>query len=331
MRLALVLLLPLPCIAPLACSAQRAPMATPPSADPVSPAAATPEPHAIDVAVTVDDLPHHGADAPGTSRLAIHQAFVAAFRAHHLPPVYGFVNGGHLDAHPEDRAALDAWVAAGNPVGNHPRTHPDLHKAPAEGAYLADLDANEPLLRELSHGADERSWKVFRYPFLQEGTDVASRSRIRNQVLARGYRIAQVTIDFYDWAYNAPYARCLTRHDEQAIAALKKSYLDDARLELRWADAAARALFGRPVEQILLLHIGAFDALVLDDLLSLYEKLGVRFVPLEQAMADPIYAGEPRAPRAWEGTFLSQVREARGVDDPPEPNLPEALLGALCR
>jgi peptidoglycan/xylan/chitin deacetylase (PgdA/CDA1 family) len=284
----------------------------------------------IDVAVTVDDLPHHGPDVPGESRLAIHQAFLSAFRSHHLPPVYGFVNGGHLDAHSDDRSALDAWVAAGNPVGNHTWTHPDLHKTSAD-AFLADLDANEPLLRELTRGADDRVWKVFRYPFLQEGTDLASRARIRDQILARGYRIAQVTIDFYDWAYNAPYARCLARHDDGAVAAMKKSYLDDAGLWLHWADAAARDLFGHPIEQILLLHIGPFDALVIDDLLTEYEKLGVRFVPLEQAMGDPVFAIEPRSPRAWEGTFLSQVREARDVADPPEPNLPDALLGALCR
>jgi peptidoglycan/xylan/chitin deacetylase (PgdA/CDA1 family) len=327
-RRALVLPLSLMGLSPVACSAHHAsvPASTCAEAQPAS-ASST---HVIDVAITVDDLPHHGADVPGQSRLAIHQAFVAAFRAHRVPPVYGFVNGGQLDAHPEDRAALDAWVAAGNPVGNHTRTHPDLHRITAD-AYLSDMDANEPLLRELAHGADDRSWKVFRYPFLQEGTDLGSRARIRDQILARGYRIAQVTIDFYDWAYNAPYARCLARHDDLAIAALRKSFFDDARLSLQWADAAARALFGRPVEQILLLHIGAFDAPLVDELLTLYEKLGVRFVPLEQAMADPLYAVEPRTPRAWEGTFLEQVREARGVADPPEPNLPEALLGALCR
>jgi peptidoglycan/xylan/chitin deacetylase (PgdA/CDA1 family) len=318
------------CFGPIACSPRGVSVATPACGESAAQPAASSSPHAIDIAITVDDLPHHGADVPGESRLAIHQAFVAAFRAHHVPPVYGFVIGGQLDAHPEDRAALDAWVASGNPVGNHTRTHPDLHKTSVD-AYLSDLDANEPLLRELARGADERSWKVFRYPYLQEGTDLASRARIRDHIAARGYRIAEVTVDFYDWAYNGPYARCLARHDEKAIAALKTSYLDDARLSLQWADAAARSLFGRPVQQILLLHIGAFDALVIDELLTQYEKLGVRFVSLDQAMADPIYAVEPRAPRAWEGTFLAQVREARGVGDPPEPNLPEALLGALCR
>lgn len=314
----------------VACSPPRASAGARAQAEVSGSARVTPPSRPIDVAITVDDLPHHGPDVPGQSRLAIHQAFLSSFRAHHLPPVYGFVIGGQLDAHPEDRAALEAWVASGNPVGNHTRTHPDLRKTSGD-AYLADLAANEPLLRELEHGADDSTWRVFRYPYLEEGTDLESRARIRDQIVARGYRIAEVTIDFYDWAYNAPYARCLDRRDQAAIAALKKNYLDDARLSLRWADAAARALFGRPIEQILLLHVGAFDALVIDDLLTEYERLGVRFVSLERALADPVYAGEPRAPRAWEGTFLSQVREARDEDEPPEPNLPEALLGALCR
>jgi peptidoglycan/xylan/chitin deacetylase (PgdA/CDA1 family) len=260
----------------------------------------------------------------------IHRVFLTAFRAHRLPPVYGFVNGASVERHPEDRAALREWVTAGNPLGNHTRTHPDLYKTTVD-AYLADLDANEPLLREMAGGADERTWRVFRYPFLQEGTDKASRARLRQQLVARGYRIAEVTIDFYDWAYNEPYARCVARNDLRGISALKASYLAYATAALQWSDAAARELVGRPIEQILLLHIGAFDAELLDELLSLYERQGVHFVSLEKALADPVYSTEPAPPTAWEGTFLSQIREAHGVRDPPDLALPEALLDAMCR
>jgi len=324
------IVLPILAVAAVACTRRTA---TPPSS-PCEEAVKTPSllapPSAIEVAVTVDDLPRHGPTVPAQTRLAIHQSFLDAFRAHHLPPVYGFVCGGSLDAHPEDGAALEAWAAQGNPLGNHTRTHPDLHKT-SISTYLADLDANEPLLRKLARGADERTWKVFRYPFLQEGTNLDSRERLRHEIVARGYRIAQVTIDFYDWAYNEPYARCLANHDQRAVAALKTSYLDYAKVELHWADATARALIGRPIPQILLLHIGAFDALVFDGLLSLYEKQGVRFVSLDQAMADPVYTAEPRRPAAWEGTFLSQLGESRATKGPPEPLLPEALLDAICR
>ncbi len=225
---------------------------------------------------------------------------------------------------------MEAWVAQGNLLGNHTRTHPDLHKTTLN-AYLADLDANEPLLRKLANGAGERTWKVFRYPYLQEGTDLDSRARLRQEIAIRGYRIAEVTIDFYDWAYNEPYARCMAKHDERSVAALKTTYLDYANAELHWAGEAARALVGRPIPQILLLHIGAFDAVVLAALLSIYERQGVRFVSLDRALADPVYAVEPRRPAAWEGTFLSQLSESRATKAPPEPILPEALLDAVCR
>jgi peptidoglycan/xylan/chitin deacetylase (PgdA/CDA1 family) len=321
--------LPLAAIALLACAARPAP--APPSVTAPQPTASA-APHSasspVDVAITVDDLPDHGPEVPGQSRLAIHQAFLAAFRAHHVPAVYGFVVGGALDKHPGDRAALEAWIAAGNLLGNHTRTHPDIHKTSVD-AYLADLDANEALLKSLSR--DDRAWHVFRYPYLQEGNDLPSRARIREHLAQRGYRIAQVTIDFYDWAYNEPYARCLAKRDTRAIDALKQSYLDDAAVFLHWSDEAARALTGRPVAQILLLHIGAFDALVIDELLARYEREGARFVSLDDAMADPIYTEEPKDPKGWEGTFLQQVREARGVTSPVEPALPEGLLDALCR
>jgi len=314
----------------IACTARAATPPPCPGQNVAAPRALSASPGSIDVAVTVDDLPDHGPILPGLSRVAIHRAFLSAFRAHRLPPVYGFVNGGSLDGHPEDRAALREWVMAGNPLGNHTRTHPDLYKTTVD-AYLADLDANEPLLREMSGSAGERTWRVFRYPFLQEGTDNVSRARLRQQIVARGYRIAEVTIDFYDWAYNEPYARCVARRDARGISALKASYLAYARAALQWSDAAARELVGRPIEQILLLHIGAFDAELLDELLSLYERQGAHFVSLEKALADPVYSAEPARPTAWEGTFLSQIREAQGVRDPPDLALPEALLDAMCR
>ena len=85
---------------------------------------------------------------------------------HHVPRVYGFVNSGR--AEPGDRAALQAWVAAGYPLGNHTAHHPSLGTVGIE-AYLADVDAGEPLLAELLGPGQERVWKVFRYPYLWQG------------------------------------------------------------------------------------------------------------------------------------------------------------------
>src|SRR5262249_39804227 len=102
---------------------------------PVTPPSA---PDALRVAVPMDDLPRHGPEAPGQDRLALHHAVLEALSRHAVPRVYGFVNAGRVQ--PGDRAALEAWVAAGYPLGNHTAHHPDIGKVGIQ-PYLADVDA----------------------------------------------------------------------------------------------------------------------------------------------------------------------------------------------
>ncbi len=286
----------------------------------------------IDVAITVDDLPRNGPDIPGVTRLSIHERMLATFAKHKTPPVYGFVNAERLEAHPQDRAALTAWRDAGFPLGNHGYSHANLEEVTLS-AYLADIDKNEVTLKEVmgDGAAATRAWKVFRYPYLNEGADLASRAVIRAELQKRGYRIAPVTVDFSDWAYIPAFARCMEKGDDKAITALKESYIDEAAWALRWSDGAARELLGRPIEQILLLHVGQFSALMLDELLTVYEKAGVRFVSLDEALADPIYAHEPRAPKAHSGDLLGQIRTARGTRSPARSPSPAELLEVVCK
>ena len=283
---------------------------------------------AIRVAVTVDDLPRHGPEAPGQDRLALHRVLLDALGRHHVPRVYGFVNAGR--AQPGDRVALEAWVAAGYPLGNHTAHHPDIRKVGLD-AYLADVDAGEPLLAELLGPGQERVWKVFRYPYLWQGTDVPSRLALRQALIERHYRIAEVTIDFDDWAYNPPYVRCLARGDRGSIAALESMLLDSAVSQLRWADDTLRRLTGRKVPHVLLLHAGAFDAHILDRLLSVYEKENVRWIPLDEALEDPVYQREPDPPRSWRAELPVQMIRARQLQDFPLPASPAPLLERLCR
>jgi peptidoglycan/xylan/chitin deacetylase (PgdA/CDA1 family) len=153
----------------------------------------------------------------------------------------------------------------------------------------------EPLLERAGDG------RWFRYPFLQEGRDTARRDNARAWLAARGYRVATVTMTFDDWAWNEPYARCLTRGDDRAIGWLETSYLAAARTAARRSRRAARTAFGRDIPSVLLLHIGAFDARMAPRLLALYRTMGFGFTDLPTAEADPAYAGgEPIAAAAAE-------------------------------
>src|SRR6187455_2379207 len=185
---------------------------------PQSPARAGAEP--IQVAVTIDDLPVHGPAPPGVTRLAMTERLLAAFAAHHLTSVHGFVNGKRVDDDPATEAVLRRWVAAGHELGNHSWSHPSLNTA-ALDAYLADLRRGEEILARVAPG---QPWKVFRYPFLQQGDTVEKRDGVRRFLTEAGYAVADVTIDADDWAYNPPFVRCAERGDQSALRALRRSF-----------------------------------------------------------------------------------------------------------
>jgi peptidoglycan/xylan/chitin deacetylase (PgdA/CDA1 family) len=322
----------------VACQA-AAPTAAPPTPIPTREPPSQPAPVApsakdsIELAITVDDLPRHGPDVPGVTRLSIHQRVLDTFTRHRTPPVYGFINARSLEAHPEDREALAAWLAAGHPLGNHSYSHPDLFSGMSDQRYLEDVWKNEPTLEALAGKSPEsvRSWKLFRYPYLREGRDLASRAMIRRALQERGYRLAPVTIDFFDWAYQPAYARCLEKKDQKAIAVLKESYLDHAAHELLASDEMAKRLLGRPIKHILLLHVGHFTSLMLDELLTSYEKNGAKLVSLDEALEDPVYRDEPREPKVWAGNLLTQIRKARELRSPTRAPPPDTLLDFVCR
>ena len=67
-----------------------------------------------------------------------------------------------------------------------------------------------------------------RFPFLREGDMPEKHHAVDAFLKERGYKVAEVTLNFGDYAYNEPYARCFAKNDVQAIDCLKQSYLSGA-------------------------------------------------------------------------------------------------------
>ena len=236
---------------------------------------------AQDLAVTIDDLPVHNVLPPGETRLSVAERMIAALRDAGVPQPYGFVNAAPVEETPALAAVLTAWRAAGFPLGNHTWSHADLDRLTAAD-FEAEIARNEAALR------DGQDWRWFRYPFLNEGRDPAKRAEIRRFLKERGYRIAAVTMNFNDFLWNEPYARCVARQDEAGIAELERSYLAAAR---QAADDARRLSPGIPY--VLLMHVGAFDARMMPRLLAQYRGQGFRFVTLPEAERDYDDAATP--------------------------------------
>ena len=231
-------------LAALVLAACVAPHAIPPPSPSLAPAKEAP----IEVAITVDDLPLHGPDFVGIDRAGIASRLLAAFRAHGLPPVYGFVNGKRIDEHPESLAVLRLWLAAGNPLGNHTYSHISLNEAAIQD-YLADLEKGETVLHALE--PDETAWRVFRYPYLFEGDTLEKRDAVRRYLADHRYRVAEVSVDGDDWAWNPPFARCTDCHDIGALAELRRGYVQTHVDELRYMRTVTRLLAGRDVKHVL--------------------------------------------------------------------------------
>jgi peptidoglycan-N-acetylglucosamine deacetylase len=241
--------------------------------------------HAQQIAVTFDDLPAHGPMPPETSRLVIIRSILSTLKQKELPPSFGFINGAQVAQDPSLGAVLAEWRAAGNFLGNHTWAHVDINKQTSK-EFEQDVIRNEALLQTLMGAAD---WRWLRFPYLDEGDPPERRRAIRNWLYDRGYGIATVSMDFDDSMWNAPYARCAARHDEASIRRLHDGFLAAANLQFDHLRTISHEIYNRDIKYVLLLHVGAFDAKLLPELLELYERKGAKFISMRDALSDDAY------------------------------------------
>jgi len=279
-----------------------------------------------EVAVTVDDLPSHGALPSGMTRSEIARSILKSLKDVHAPKVYGFVNAKKLELHPEDIEVLKLWRSAGFPLGNHTYAHLSLDASTAD-EFDKNVAADEPVLKSLM---GRQNWHWFRYPYLWEGDTLEKRHAVRQYLEEHKYHVAQVTLDFEDYLWNSPYARCVEKNDAASIEWLKSSYMATATEYIGLGRKMTTLIYGRDIRHVLLLHIGAFDAVMLPRLLNFMKSEGFKFVTLGEAEKDPAYRIDPDVALKDGGTLLDQMMEAKHIKF-PQNEKPYEQLNALCR
>ena len=279
-----------------------------------------------EVAITVDDLPSHGALPPGVTRSDVARSILKALKEAHAPKVYGFVNAKKLEQHPEGVEVLKLWRSAGFPLGNHTYAHLSLNTASAD-EFDKNVEADEPELKLLM---GRQNWHWFRYPYLWEGDTLEKRHAVRQYLKDHKYHVAQVTLDFEDYLWNGPYARCAEKNDAAAIEWLKTSYMASATEYIALGRQMAKLVYGRDIRHVLLLHIGAFETVMLPQLLDFLKKKGFKFVTLGEAEKDPAYRIDPDVALKDGGTLLDQMMEAKHIKF-PQNEKPYEQLNAVCR
>ena len=243
------------------------------------------------IAVTIDDLPTAsvlGEDLDRAQRTTA--ALLAALTRQKIPAI-GFVNERKLGrdgvAEPARVALLQQWLDAGLDLGNHTFSHLDLHRVSLD-AFKEDIVRGEPVTRGLLTAAGRRL-TFFRHPFLHTGASAESRRGVDAFLEERGYTVAPVTIDNYDYVFAAAYDRTLARGDVLEPRRIETVYLDYMETVVAYYEQQSTVIVGREIPQTLLLHAHALNGATLDRLAERLRQRGYRFSPLAEALKDPAY------------------------------------------
>ena len=280
------------------------------------------------IAVTIDDLPVNGAD-PGLAGLAsMNERLLAAVKRQGVPAV-GFVNEAKLYRMGEMDGRirlLQAWLDQGLELGNHTYSHPSLNKV-GLAAFSEDLLRGETITRLLLEPLGQKL-RWFRHPFLDAGATAEDKAGLEQLLAARGYRIAPVTVDAWDWYFTYRYAVAKRRGDAALAEKVASAYLAQCEAELDYAEALSKRLFGRDIRHVFLMHENELSAEHFDRVAGLMKARGYRFVSLEEALADEAYRHDDKYVGGGTG-WLVRWAATEGMTDIPHSPKPPAWLETM--
>ncbi len=243
------------------------------------------------VAVTIDDLPAGMADRmPAADITAMTAKLLTTLRDQKIP-VVGFVNEkklyktGEVD---ERIKSLQMWLDYGFELGNHTYSHMSLNQRELKD-WEDDVVQGESVLRILL-SPRKMPLRYFRHPYLDTGRDLATRRKAEEFLTQRGYRIAPVTLDGWDWAFVGVYEDAKKRNDTDMQQRIVKDYLAYHDAVFAFTEQESAKLVGYEPRQVLLLHASNLEADHIGELLDLLRKRGYRFVTLGDALEDPAYS-----------------------------------------
>jgi hypothetical protein len=136
-------------------------------------------------------------------------------------------------------------------------------------------------------------------------------------------------MSFGDYMWNDPYARCKAKGDAAGIATLENTYLASADENIEFYRSMSRAVYGHDIPYVLLMHVGAFDAELLPQLLQLYREKGFEIVTLPEAERDDFYRSSTDL-TVQENDTLESAIGARQIPLPQRTDFSKQL-DALCR
>jgi hypothetical protein len=168
--------------------------------------------------------------------------------------------------------------------------------------------------------------RYFRHPYLDIGRDLETRRKAEEFLTQRGYRIAPITLDGWDWMFAGLYEDAKKRNDADLQQKIVKEYLAYHDAVFAYTEQQSAKVVGYEPKQILLLHASNLEADHIGELLDVLRKHGYRFIPLGDALGDPAYS-LPNTYVGEEGTgWIDQVAITQGKIPQGAPVFPQWVI-----
>ncbi len=279
------------------------------------------------IAFTIDDLPAASASFMTGAEIKELTAKLLGTLKEQKVPAVGFVNEKKLYklGEVDDRiAALKMWGDNGFELGNHTFAHTSLNRVNLK-------DWEEEVIRgetvtSLLLAQHNMKMRYLRHPYLDTGRDLQTRREAEAFLVGRGYRIAPVTMDAWDWMYGGVYEDARKRGDTELQKKLVSSYLAHTTEVFEYYEKLSKTLMGYEPAQILLLHGNWLEAEHIGELVELLRKRGYRFITLEEALGDPAYSLPDEYVGEEGGSWLDHWAITRGQPSRGAPETPKWVV-----
>ena len=268
--------------------------------------------YAAEIAFSFDDAPRGDTQHFNGPERA--QALLAGLAAGGVDGAIFFCIGGNVDE--EGRERLLAYQAAGHFIANHSQAHRHPAELGLQG-WIADFRQADAVLSELPGFLP-----LYRFPYLDEGRDLAMRDGLRAALAAQGYRNGYVTMDNYDWYMDSLLQKALAAGRTVDYARLGKVYVSVVADAADFYESLAQRVLGRSPRHMLLLHENDLAALYIADLAAELRRRGWTIIPGPLAYEDPIAEQTPDTLFNGQGR-IAALAEVQGVPRPDLVNVAE--------
>lgn len=184
---------------------------------------------------------------------------------------------------------LKSWNDRGHLIANHTYSHPYFNSNNVDANdFRRELLKADSLIRGYSNYV-----KLFRFPYLKEGSTKTEVDSIRQILSNNGYRNGHVTIDASDWYIDSRLRTRLEQNSNANLDEYRNFYLEHLLERADYYEGLSKKLTGRHISHTLLLHHNLAAALFLDDLIAMFKSKGWNVISADQAFKDPIFEQIP--------------------------------------